>query len=349
MLVKGDRISRWIVDEVVSMGTPLHCVCHEPSDPTQRVLVKVAPRKRRRVSGGLRAEANSLRLFDHPVIPTLISAGEDRAHGAYYLATSAFEGSSIADRLITGPLDWREACRVFRQVADGLNHVHSHSVIHRDVTPQKILIGEDGRAHLVGFELSMDETRLSQMANAPLGAMAYVAPEVIADPEHLGVRAYLYSLGVVFYEALTGRTAFPAAFWGERPAPGAHVLEWKTKARALDPGEAVPSWLSNLVRKATNPDPEKRLPDLDAMVGWLDAAQASWFQPSAPRTPPPLPRAQAEPPPLQMVAPSIAAPPVQPANVGPPIALLHLAAAVLGMVAAMGFASLVVLFVELAA
>ena len=81
------------------------------------------------------------------------------------------------------------------------------------------------------------------------------------------------------------------------------LLEWKTRARELDPGPPAPDWLRALVRKCTHPDAQQRLPDFDAVVAWLDASRPSW-ELVAPEATPMLAERRGEPPPLR-VQPSL--------------------------------------------
>jgi serine/threonine-protein kinase len=226
-------------------------------------------------------EVDALRTLDHPSILKLEDWGSDHEMGALFLCTSRIDGVRVRDQLLDGPMSWRRACRAVYPIAKALQHCHEHGLVHRDVHPGQIYLPDDGLPMLIGWGLSLDARRLTELAYAPLGELGYLAPETIARKDYIGARADLYGLGVTLYEALTGKPAFPAAALGGAVDQAEHMLEWKARTAALDPGDTVPSWLRQLVRKATDPDTEKRLPDMEAFMGWLDAAQSQWAIPDA--------------------------------------------------------------------
>jgi serine/threonine protein kinase len=368
----GSRIGNWVVDDVVALTEPWLYKAHRHDDPERTAALKVA--RRGKHDAGFEREAAALRKLDHAAIPKCLDHGQDAEIN--WLAMPWFEGEALSDRLLSGPLEWREACLAFEKLASALSHVHAANIVHRDVTPAHVRIGSDGAVRLEGFELAMEDAQLDRAADVPLGDLSYVAPEAIAKPDHHAPRADLYAFGCVFYEALTGRTAFPAAAWGAKVDPAARMLEWKTRAEALDPGVDVPSWLAQLVRKATHPAPAKRLPDTDAFLGWLDGARPSWAPAPAPVAPPPplapvATLAPVIPAPTLVLAPKLA-PPIQvdepPARptptptmdlrppaapsipaYKPPPPFLYAQATALGVISGLAFSGLVILFVEMTA
>ncbi|MFT6159563.1 MAG: serine/threonine protein kinase [Myxococcota bacterium] len=310
-------LAQWVIDEVLEMAGTARYRAHRAGDPTDEVRIEMAARDAR--DGlRLRREAFALRHMDHDALPRIIDKGELDDGRFFWVATRWFDGEVLADILRDKPMRWEDASSVFYQLASGVLAVHESGMVHRDIHPTKVEVSASLRVRLVGFELAMTQDELGRVARPPLGDLAYVAPEVIADRNHHVARADLYSLGVLFYEVLTGVRAFPAALWGDRADPEARMIAWKSRADALDPGPDIPRWLRNLIQKATHPNPEKRLPDMDAMVGWLDAARDQWSTPTpvtrvvAP-APPPLP------PVLVGIAPSIL-PPVMMAAAPPPVA-----------------------------
>ncbi len=354
----GGRIGEWEVDDLVAFGDPQRFLCRKGEGDDERSGLLAVASIGSDTEKRLQREHDALRVLDHPCLPKVLDFGRDESRRLVYLATDWFDGDALADWLITGPLDWKDACQVIRRVAEALAEVHNNSIVHRDVNPSKIQIGPNWSARLVGFDLALDSARSTTSADLPSGQIAYVAPEVIAGNDQ-GPRSDLYALGVVFYEAITGRSAFPAALRSDRDA-NQRALQWKTRAEPLDPGESAPPWLARLIQKATDPDPAKRLPDMDALIGWLDAAEAAW---KAPRevAPPPV---AAPPPVLQMaatIAPSIAPPPIRPIERAPaprPQAeapsllspsLAYGLAVVLGVFAAFGFSALIIVISEVSA
>ena len=357
------QIGNWLVEEVLDPRTPQVLVCFHQVTPELKCVVEVWP------DGGPTREArrrviDAMKRINDAHVPDLIDFGMEMEHGVIWRAFQLYRGDKLSDILTGSPMDWRDVCAIFHQVAKGLEAVHMHGLAHRDIHPGRIVVERDGTAWLTGFDYALTANDLALMAHAPVGNMAYLAPEVIADPGHHGPRADLYALGLVLYEALSGKTAFPAAAWGERADSATRMLEWKTRTEALDPRAHVdvPDWLGNLVRKATDPDPDKRLPDIEAFIGWLEAAMPAWMKDPRHLTAEPAMRRGEELPPLAVptVVPSIKRPSKEaverakesvqaaPPAVHPQIVrVLELAAMMLGVVTGMAFSSLIVVFIEM--
>ncbi len=357
------QVGNWVVDEVLDPRTPQVLLCHHVATPELTCMVEVWP------DTGPTREAHrrvidALKRVNDGHVPDLIDFGIEHEVGALWRAFQVHRGDKLSDMLTGSPMDWRDVCAIFYQVAKGLEAVHMHGLAHRDIHPGRIVVTPGGGAWLTGFDYALTADDLALMAHAPVGNMAYLAPEVIADPGHHGPRADLYALGLVLYEALSGKPAFPAAAWGERADSATRMLEWKTRTAALDPSEHVdvPDWLCNLVRKATDPNPDKRLPDIEAFVGWLDAAMPAWISDPRQLTAEPAARRTKAPPQLSIptVVPSISRPSPEAVDravtvvkqENPPlhpqvIRLLELAAMVLGVVTGMAFSSLIVVLVEM--
>ena len=361
-LSRGDVLADWIIDEVIERGGVAAYRAHRAGSPDEDVRIEVAPRDAR--DGlRLRREAFALRHLDHPALPRIVDKGDIDDGRHFWVATRWFQGELLGDVLREGSMSWEDASSVFHQLASAVLTVHQSGMVHRDIHPGKIRLNHALKVRLSGFELAMSPDELNRVNRPPLGDLAYVAPEVIADRNCHVPRADLYSIGVVFYEVLTGSRAFPAALWGDRADPESRMIAWKSRADALDPGPEVPRWLRNLVQKSTHPDPDRRLPDLDAMVGWLDAARDQWSTPApeqrtvVPELAPPLPQ-------LSAIAPSILPPPMtaQPAPRRPvpsnqpmdasgvgglPMGMAYAVAAVMGVAAGTSIGAMVLMLLSL--
>src|SRR5688572_4298889 len=204
----GDRVGPWVVLDTVGLTEPRRYKAAHVDQPGRIVLLEVV-RRSPPAEARLRRALHALRLLDHPNLPKFVDFGDEDQR--LWLAVEWFEGESLADRLLSGPMDWRDACRAFFQLSHALAHVHAHSLVHRDVNPSNVYLAADGTVRLAGFHHALDAVELVHLADAQLGDLGYVAPEVIADPNHHAGRADLYALGCVFYEALSGRSPFPAA------------------------------------------------------------------------------------------------------------------------------------------
>ncbi|MDQ3430282.1 MAG: protein kinase, partial [Actinomycetota bacterium] len=153
-------------------------------------------------------EVKSVASLDHPNIVRVFDSGEGD-DGSPYMAMELVDGGTLKDRIRhTGPLPPREAARVALQVADALGAAHAAGIIHRDVKPENVLLTKEGEVKVADFGIAR-ATEATAMTHTSmiLGTVPYLSPEQ-ARGEPVGPASDLYSLGVVLYEALTGRTPF---------------------------------------------------------------------------------------------------------------------------------------------
>ncbi|WKD51321.1 bifunctional serine/threonine-protein kinase/formylglycine-generating enzyme family protein [Microbulbifer spongiae] len=154
-------------------------------------------------------EANIVGQLSHPNIVGIHDIGRYRSLN--YIAMDFMPGGSVSERLEKGPLAPLEALHVVRQIAMALDHSHSKGYVHRDLKPENILFREDGSAVLSDFGVARAVARTTRMTNSGMvvGTPHYMSPEQ-ARGAAIDGRADLYSLGVVFYEMLTGAVPYQA-------------------------------------------------------------------------------------------------------------------------------------------
>jgi WD40 repeat protein/tRNA A-37 threonylcarbamoyl transferase component Bud32 len=156
----------------------------------------------------LREGRNASRLR-HPAIVPVFEAG--RADGVHYLVQAFVPGPTLAEVLREDHhYTPHEAARLLTTVADALQYAHDQGVIHRDVKPSNILLGEDGAPHLTDFGLALHEADATLSADRQvLGTIAYMSPEQARGESHrVDGCADVYSLGVVLYLLLTDELPF---------------------------------------------------------------------------------------------------------------------------------------------
>ncbi|MFS1523449.1 bifunctional serine/threonine-protein kinase/formylglycine-generating enzyme family protein [Microbulbifer sp. 2304DJ12-6] len=154
-------------------------------------------------------EANIVGQLSHPNIVGIHDIGRYRSLN--YIAMDYMPGGSVSERLEKGPIAPLEALNVVRQIAMALDHAHSKGYVHRDLKPENILLREDGSAVLSDFGVARAVARTTRMTNSGMvvGTPHYMSPEQ-ARGAAIDGRADLYSLGVVFYEMLTGAVPYQA-------------------------------------------------------------------------------------------------------------------------------------------
>jgi serine/threonine protein kinase len=152
-------------------------------------------------------EARSLARFNHPNIVTVYDFGQ--TGGLYYIIMEFVAGKSLRQLLRAGALSEAQVLRIVMQVCDALQYAHDGGVVHRDIKPENILLDARGQVKIADFGLA----KLAGPAPAHLsltgsrevmGTVYYMAPEQLLRALDVDHRADIYSLGVVFYEMLTG-------------------------------------------------------------------------------------------------------------------------------------------------
>ena len=133
----------------------------------------------------------------------------DEYHSKPYMVMEYVKGESLKEVLKKrGTFTIVEACDIIYQLTDALMHAHEHGVIHRDVKPQNIMIKNDGEIKLGDFGIALvnDAPHLTQK-DIVLGSVHYMAPEV-AQGKSATIQSDIYSLGITFFELLTGKLPF---------------------------------------------------------------------------------------------------------------------------------------------
>lgn len=164
-------------------------------------------------------EARAAARLAHPHVIQVYDYGEaSLPDGALvpYLVMELVEGPSLATLLDGAPLRWREAVGIGAQVAAALAAAHRLGVVHRDVKPGNVMLTPTG-AKVLDFGIAALVGRQSEEGGLLVGTPSYAAPEQL-HPSSPQPASDVYALGVLLYEALTGRRPVPAASWAEAVA-----------------------------------------------------------------------------------------------------------------------------------
>ena len=216
-------------------------------------------------------EARIAAQLAHPNVVQIFDLGEFA--GAYYLAMEYLAGEHLATLARTAikagtPLSHAMAVKIAVAALDGLAHAHTRvgvtgqplNVVHRDVSPQNIIITFDGQVKLVDFGIARAANRSTQtQGNQVKGKFAYMAPEQ-ARSQNLDGRADIFSIGVILYELVTQHRLWP---YKDQIQLLTALLEPTPIAAPHETYPEVPVELSTLIGRALEKAPEKR---------WRDAA-----------------------------------------------------------------------------
>jgi eukaryotic-like serine/threonine-protein kinase len=151
-----------------------------------------------------RREAKSAAALSHPNIVSVYDRGE--AEGTYYIAMEVIEGRSLKELIMTrGPLPIPQALAYTHEILEALRFAHRHGIIHRDIKPHNILIGE--RLKVTDFGIARAGASQMTEAGSIMGTAQYLSPEQ-ARGAPVTASSDLYSVGIVLYEMLTGKVPF---------------------------------------------------------------------------------------------------------------------------------------------
>ena len=205
-------------------------------------------------------EALSASSLSHPNIVAMYDVGED--NGLYYIVMEYVEGKTLKQLLKKrGSLTLSEAIDIMLQLTDGMAHAHDSYIVHRDLKPQNIMIQDDGQIKITDFGIAMalNSTQLTQ-TNSVMGSVHYLPPEQAAG-KGTTIKSDIYSMGIIFYELLTGELPFKgdsaveiALKQMKEPLPDVHKLN-----------NDIPQSIENIILKSTAKNPKNRYDDAKSM------------------------------------------------------------------------------------
>jgi serine/threonine-protein kinase len=264
-----------LIRELGSGGMGRVWLAERTDGSLQRQVALKLPRMgwARGVAERLVQERDALAALEHPHIARLYDAGSAQG-GRPYIAMEYIEGAPITDYALTKACTVAERLKLFLQVVSAVAYAHAHLIVHRDIKPQNILIGENGVAHLLDFGaaklLSRDEAE--PLTRQIGGAMSpdYASPEQIRG-ERITVASDIYSLGILLYELLTGARPYRLQRLTGAALEEAILKADVPRASAAPTLEAAYARqlrgdIDAIIAKATNRDPADRYGSAQALA-----------------------------------------------------------------------------------
>ena len=205
-------------------------------------------------------EALSASSLAHPSIVEMYDVGVD--DNLYYIVMEYVDGKTIKQLLKKrGSLTLSEAIDIMLQLTDGMSHAHDSYIIHRDLKPQNIMIKDDGQIKITDFGIAMalNSTQLTQ-TNSVMGSVHYLPPEQ-ASGKGSTIKSDIYSMGIIFYELLSGSLPFR----GDNAVEIAlkHMRDPLPSLKADN--SAIPQSIENIIMRATAKNPKNRYEDARSM------------------------------------------------------------------------------------
>ncbi|MFC1571651.1 protein kinase, partial [Candidatus Margulisiibacteriota bacterium] len=235
------------------------------------VAVKVLAKQRRDAESILRfrKEAEIISKLSHPHIVKLISYGEHE--GGTYLAMELVEGKNLSEILKEANFSLEFAIDIISQIAEALDYVHERGIIHRDLKPKNIVLSRDKRQTIGIKVIDFCLARIMDLAEiidkeAVVGTFSYMSPEQAGTlPVLPDERSDLYSLGIIFYELLSGEVPFQGEDVSE--ILHQHIAKEPKSLKAMK--EGLPEIIDQLVLKLLKKAPEERYQSAKGLLGDL--------------------------------------------------------------------------------
>ena len=191
-----------------------------------------------------RAEGEAVAMLSHPNIVQVYDVSS--SENADYIVMELIDGISLKQYMEKrGSLNWKETLHFAMQIATGLEHAHSRSIVHRDIKPHNVMVLKNGSVMVMDFGIARVMSKSSTLTKEALGSVHYISPEQ-AKGSFTDNRSDIYSLGVVMYEMMTGRPPYD----GESAVAVAiqHINGGAVLPSVLNPN--IPKGLEQIIQKA---------------------------------------------------------------------------------------------------
>jgi serine/threonine-protein kinase len=254
----GKELGPYLVDKELgsgAMGTVFRAKNRKTGERVAIKLMSMALGTNDAAIKRFKREVDIIKQLDHPNIVKYINSG--RYHKSPFIIMEFIEGESL-DHILhrRTRLPWEEVANIGIDLCAALQHAHDKGIIHRDLKPSNLMILKDGTVKLTDFGIAKDaDVTALTAANSTVGTAAYMSPEQCRGVRDITHRTDLYSMGIMFYELLTGRKPFT----GETPMEV--FLQHANKTDYKRPAEIVlevPIWVNTLVDQLMEKEPAKR-------------------------------------------------------------------------------------------
>ncbi|MFC1475502.1 tetratricopeptide repeat protein [Candidatus Zixiibacteriota bacterium] len=289
VLVGGVRVGHYRIVEKIGAGGMGEVYLAQDTDLDRRVALKFMPQRLlsdAEAKVRFKREAQATAKLDHPNIIHVYEVSE--YEGLPYFAMQYLEGQTLRDLAKDKTMDLDRVIKLIIQICDGLHQAHQAGIVHRDIKPSNIFVDREGRAKILDFGLATIRggEKLTKVGST-LGTFAYMSPEQALGKE-IDARSDLFSLGIVLYELIAGRTPFSddseaATLQGIVQAPAEPLTRYRAK---------VPDALQGVVFKLLEKDPDLRyqsangvMADLRRLLRESDASTPTMTYITTPTTP----------------------------------------------------------------
>ncbi len=264
MLV-GKKLGPLKVDKEIGSGA-MGSVFRATHEKTGKVfaikLISAALASNEQAKARFQREVDILKQLNHPNITKFY--GNKDWHGAPFFVMEFIEGESLEQILKRKQrLTWEEVVAIGQQLCAALQYAHDKGIIHRDLKPANLMVLQDGVCKLTDFGIAKDtDVTALTAANSTLGTASYMSPEQCKGARDITRQSDLYSMGIMFYELLTGRKPFTAdnvmdMFMMHTTATFERPSRWVLE---------IPIWFDTLICELLEKDPQRRPENASAVA-----------------------------------------------------------------------------------
>lgn len=278
-LAPNSLLGPYRIDAEIGSGGMGHVFRATDTRLGRSVAVKVLPANRWSdpdLRQRFEREARALSSLSHPNLCALYDVGELQQDGATvpYLVMEHLEGETLRARLADGPLPVRTALTWGAQLASGLAVAHGKGLIHRDLKPENVFVVNDGLLKILDFGIARDSNptadpapQLRTQTGIVMGTAAYMSPEQ-ARGAVVGPQSDIFSLGILLYEMLTGRSPFEADT--SIQTMNAILVQDPPEPSAVAP--RIPELVDGIVLRCLEKDPTRRFASARDLAFALEGA-----------------------------------------------------------------------------
>jgi len=259
----GQSILHYKINEQIGQGGMGVVYKAEDSKLKREVAIKFLPRfisSDKEEKQRFEIEAQAAAALNHPNIATIFAIEQEDEK--IFIVMEYINGAELKDKIKKGPIELEESQNIIEQIAEGLNVAHKKGIIHRDIKSANIMISQSGHVKIMDFGLAKvgGTTQITRLGTT-LGTTAYMSPEQ-ARGEQVDARTDIWSMGVIFYEILTGRLPFKGDF--DQAVIYSILNEDQDSIISLK--EELPIELDHLIKKMLSKDPELRFRNMEEFL-----------------------------------------------------------------------------------
>ena len=256
-MLAGKQLGPFLVEHELgsgAMGTVYRGVESKTGKPVAIKIISIGLSGNERALERFLREVNVLKKLKHPNIAKYLGSG--RYHGTPFYIMEFIDGESL-DKLLDRRtrLPWEDVATWGIQLCEGLQYAHKQGIIHRDLKPSNVMLLTDGTVKLTDFGIAKDAEAAGLTAtHSTVGTAAYMSPEQCRGAKDITFKSDLYSLGILFYELITGHKPFDA----DNPMD---IFQMHVRGKCARPSTYamdLPIWFDTLILHLMEKDPAQR-------------------------------------------------------------------------------------------